>query len=401
MSISRTAAVLAIGDELLSGDVVDTNSAWLDAELGRRGVVVGEHRTVPDDVEAIALAIDDLTARHPLVVVTGGLGPTDDDLTLEAVAKAAAVPRELHVKTWAAIEARYRKKGSTARPGHRRQAELPRGATVLPNPIGTAPGLCLRLRRAELFVLPGVPGEMRALFTAEVASRLQSAGGRRPPRVVSAIGLGESDLEAEVRDLASPGVRFGYRSRGPLQQVRLYGGEPAELDGISARIRVRLGERYAGDDVELATAVGQRLRERGRTVAVAESCTGGGLGQALTRMPGSSAYFLGGIIAYANDVKVRLLGVPESLLTEHGAVSAAVAVAMAEGSRRAIGADVGLATTGVAGPGGGTADKPVGLVWLARSGPGESAARELRLTGDRSEVRRKTIEAALAWLWSD
>lgn len=397
-----SAAVLSVGDELLSGDVVDTNAAWLDAQLGARGWTVVEHRTVGDDVEAIADAVRALAARHARVVVTGGLGPTEDDLTIQAVAKAAGVALEYRPEVYARIRARFEARGRPLRPGHRRQAELPVGARLFDNPLGTAPGFALTLAGSEVFVLPGVPTEMRALFETMQAA-LTTGPRRAVRRVLKTVGLGETDLEARVapiRDEAA-GVRFGFRSTGLVQEVRLYGDDEAAVDAVAGRVEAELeGHVFGRDDDTLAAAVGRALKAAGATVATAESCTGGMVGAALTDVAGSSAYYRGGLVAYANDVKSSAVGVDVGLIQAHGAVSEPVARALAEGARERLGATYGVSTTGVAGPGGGTPDKPVGLVWLAVAGPADTHAFELRIAGDRDGVRRRTVQHALARLWA-
>lgn len=398
----ETAAVLSVGDELLSGDVVDTNACWLDGALGGLGWPVVEHRTVGDDVDAIAEAVRALAARHARVVVTGGLGPTEDDLTIQAVARAADVALEYRPEVYAEIRARFEARGRPLRPGHRRQAELPVGARTFKNPLGTAPGFSLAVADAEVFVLPGVPTEMRALFETMQAA-LTMGPKRAVRRVLKTVGLGETDLEARVaavRD-ASPHVRFGFRSTGLVQELRLYGDGEAALDAVADQAEAELaGVVFGRDDETLADAVGRALRAAGASAATAESCTGGMVGAALTDVAGSSAYYRGGIVAYANDVKAREVGVDPALIEAHGAVSEPVARSLAEGVRTRLQSTFGVSTTGVAGPGGGTPDKPVGLVWIAVAGPDGTQAFELRIAGDRDGVRRRTVQHALARLWA-
>jgi len=394
------AAVLSIGDELLSGDVADTNAAWLDVELTARGWPVREHRIVADDRSAIRDAVLNLAGRFGLVVVTGGLGPTDDDVTLEAIAAAAGVPLEPHAPTLEAIRQRFARKGRPLRDGHRRQAMLPEGATVVPNPRGSAPGLVLRVGRAHLFVLPGVPTEMQEVFGASGAL-LPAGPTDEQRRILYAVGLGETDLEARVQAIraTAPDVRFGFRSVGLVREVRLYGAARA-VEAAAARAAEALeGHVYGLDAPSLAEALGRRLAARGETVATAESCTGGLVGAALTDVPGSSAYYLGGVVAYANAVKTDAVGVDAALLASEGAVSEGVARALAEGIRGRLGATYGLSTTGVAGPGGGTAEKPVGLVWIGGAGPDGSWSKRLVIDGDRATIRRRSVQHALAELW--
>lgn len=397
-----TAAILSVGDELLSGDVVDTNASWLDAQLADRGWRVAEHRVVPDDVERIAAALAELSERAARIVITGGLGPTDDDLTIAAVAAAAGVSLVHHEPTWARIRGYFEQRGRRVLDGHRRQAQLPQGARVIDNPLGSAPGLELRVGGAEVLVLPGVPTEMRALFERAAASW---PPGPAPVvrRVLRTVGLGESDLEARVAPTRArhAAIRFGFRSVGLVQDLRLYGDDVAAVEAAEQALVAELGPLVFGrDDEPLSGAVGRALKAQAATVATAESCTGGLLGAAFTEVPGSSAYYLGGIVAYANEVKVQALGVDPSCLADHGAVSEPVARALADGVRERLGATYGLSTTGVAGPGGGTPDKPVGLVWIGLSGPDGTRAKELRLHGDRDIIRRRTVQFALALLYA-
>lgn len=395
------AAILSVGDELLCGDVVDTNAAWLDERLAAAGWRVGEHRVVPDEEDRIVEALGELAERYGRIVVTGGLGPTDDDRTLAAVARTAGVRLEHHAETFERIRRRFERRGRTLRDGHRRQALLPAGAWVEPNPIGSAPGLELPVRGTSVTVLPGVPTEMRALFE-QMAARAPVGPGMSARRVLRTVGLGESDLEARVAAIRAgrPDLRFGFRSVGLVQEVRLYGPDGLALDAVADEVESALeGHVFGRGAAELPEAVGQVLAERGQTVATAESCTGGMVAAALTDVAGSSAYFRGGVVAYANDVKETAVGVDPALLSAHGAVSEVVARALAAGVRARLGTTFGVSATGIAGPGGGTPEKPVGLVWIAGDGPDGAWSRELRIEGDRATIRRRTVQHVLAELW--
>jgi len=379
------AILLSVGSELVCGQTVDTNSAYLAQELGRAGIETVEHLTVGDDAAALAAALRRAADAAELVVVTGGLGPTADDVTREALA--AAMGAEL-VEDPASVEhiaAFFRRRGRTMAPANRRQALLPTGAEALDNPAGTAPGISARLGRARVFVLPGVPHEMRRMFAEQVAGRLPPGGAARAARVVHTFGAGESDVGARLETLmrADGPVRVGTTVAAGLVSVRIWarGASPdeaaARAEQTVAEVRRRLGDLVVGEDDEtMAEVVGRALRQAGQTLATAESCTGGLIGQMITAVPGSSDYYLGGVVAYANAVKQRELDVPAALLAEHGAVSEPVARAMAAGCRARFAADWALGVTGIAGPAGGTADKPVGLVFVGLAGPEEAGDRD-------------------------
>jgi nicotinamide-nucleotide amidase len=396
------AEVLTIGDELLSGETVDTNASWLDARLEAWGWAVHRHVTVPDDVDAIAGALREAAARARLVIASGGLGPTDDDLTLEALARALDVPLVEHAETWARIEARFARLGRVLTPNNRRQARVPRGAEVFANEAGTAPCVRAELGAASVFVVPGVPREMRHLADAVIAPRVTQPGPRLARRTLRTIGLGESRLEHELRDVVAgwPEVRFGYRTLGLENHVKLATVRPELLDPVEAAVRGVHGAAIFGrDDETLERAVVERFTRAGRTLAAAESCTGGLVASRIVDVAGASRVFVGGVVAYADTVKTRLLGVDAATISREGAVSAAVAGAMAEGARRALGADHALATTGIAGPDGGTPTKPVGLVYVALAGPDGVRVEELRLSGDRAQIRAASAAAALGLAW--
>lgn len=397
----RGAMIIAIGDELLSGETVDSNSSYLDGLLEPRGYRVLRHLTVPDDVDAIAEAFTEATARAELVLSTGGLGPTQDDLTLEGLAGALGCPLELHEPTLEAIRARFRAFGRTMTPNNERQARLPVIGEPLDNEVGTAPGFTAELGDARVYAMPGVPREVRWLMKHRVLPRLPVPEAARVRRTLKVLGLGESKLETKITEIvrAHPDVRFGYRTMGLENHVKLMAegeGAEARLDAAEVAVRAELGPRYYGKDEEtLESILRDRLTEANQTVAVAESCTGGLVGKRLTDLPGSSAYLVGGVVAYDNSVKSGVLGVPEADLEAHGAVSEPVARAMAEGVRRVLGADWGLATTGIAGPSGGTEDKPVGTVWMAVAGADGTEAKQIRLPGDRAQVRERTAALVL------
>jgi nicotinamide-nucleotide amidase len=351
---------------------------------------------VGDDRAVLEAALRETTARADLVVMSGGMGPTEDDLTAECVARVLQVPLELHAPSLAAIEARFQKFGLAMTPNNAKQASFPRGATVHPNRWGTAPGFSVQLGRATLTCLPGVPAEYQGLSGEVVLPWVAGRLGAAPAaRVVKLFGVGESAADQAMRpvmdDPANRGVRFGYRAHFPEVHLKWTVDPPdAEVRAaaIETAVRAIFGEAVWGaGKEELAALVVARLTDRGEKVAVAESCTGGLLASMLTSVPGASAVLDLGVVAYANAAKTALLGVPPALLDAHGAVSEPVARAMAEGVRRAGQATWGIGITGIAGPTGGTPEKPVGTVHLALAGPDGTTALARHFRWDRERVR--------------
>jgi nicotinamide-nucleotide amidase len=396
--------ILSTGDELLTGQVVDTNSTWLMDRLWDLGVMVRRKTLVGDDRRDLDAAIRETTARADLVVMSGGMGPTEDDLTSEAVAAVLGVPLELDPPSLAAIEERFRKFGRTMTPNNRKQALLPRGAEVIPNRWGTAPGFAARVGRGEVACLPGVPVEFKGLCEEWVLPRVARRLGEVPAaRVLKLFGVPESHADDAMRpvmdDPANAGVRFGYRAHWPEVHVKwTVPGADAEARAsrIEARVRGIFGEAAWGTGKEeLPDLVVARLTARGEKVAFAESCTGGLAAELVTRVSGASVVLDLGVVAYANAVKEGLLGVPGALLAAHGAVSEPVARAMAEGARRVGGATWGIGITGIAGPTGGTPEKPVGTVHLALAGPGGTSAVARVYRGDRERIRNSAAYESL------
>ncbi len=402
--MSPVVEILSTGDELLTGQIVDTNSAWLMDRLWDLGVGVRRKTLVGDDRADLLAALAETTARAEVVVMSGGLGPTEDDLTAECVAAAMGVPLELHAPTLEAIRERFQRFGRTMTPNNEKQARIPRGATVIPNRFGTAPGFRAPLGRAEVICLPGVPVEFRGLCEEAVLPRLAARIGEPPAaRLVKLFGVAESHADDRMRpvmdDPENRDVRFGYRAHWPEIHVKwaVPGvGAAGRADRILARVRGLFGDAIFGEGrEELAELVVGRLRERGQRLAVAESCTGGMVAQMITAVPGASAVFDLGVVAYANAAKTALLGVPEAVLASQGAVSEAVARLLAEGARARAGTDWGIGITGIAGPDGGTPEKPVGTVHLALAGPGGTDHWARKYFGDRDRVRRTGAYDAL------
>jgi nicotinamide-nucleotide amidase len=405
--------VLCTGDELLTGLTVDTNSPYFMEQLLPHGEQVARTTVVGDVREEILEALRTLSARADVVLVSGGLGPTADDLTAECAAEAAGVPLVESAEALAALEARFARRGILLTPNNRRQARVPRGAEVVLNPNGSAPMFVLRLNRATLFFLPGVPREYRFLVDTEVLPRMKRLRGQRPDssflafRLLRTVGLPESHLDAAVAKVAAEhsDVAFGFRTQAPENHLKLMarGRTQKEADLALAAAeqasRAVLGAFVFGQDAErYPEVVATLLSGRKETLALAESCTGGRIADLLTSVPGASAWFPGGAVVYANAMKEAWAGVRQETLVAHGAVSEEVAREMAEGVRAAAHATWGLSVTGIAGPGGGTAEKPVGTVFTALAGPQGTRVQKHRLAGDREQVRTFSASAALEML---
>jgi nicotinamide-nucleotide amidase len=399
---------VTIGTELLLGFTIDTNAAEIGRAMAAAGVEIVRRTSVADRPDAIRAAMQEALSRADIVLATGGLGPTKDDITKTVVAELFGRRLVHDAAILAALEERFRRIGRWPMPAaNRSQADIPEGAVVLPNPRGTAPGLWLEDETGRIAVLlPGVPHEMRGLLHEQVLPRLAQrvlGGGRVVrSRALRTTGVAESALAERlqgVEELVAP-LTLAYLPSPTGVDLRLTAWQldpddaDARLAAAAAAIRPRLGlDCYGEDSTDLAAVVLSRLGER--TVAVAESCTGGLLGGRLTAVPGASAQFVGGVIAYDNAVKTRQLGVPAALLAEHGAVSEPVVLAMAAGAARLFGTAAALAITGIAGPDGGTPEKPVGTVWFAAQCDGRARAVRRVMPGDRQEIRERAAQAAL------
>jgi nicotinamide-nucleotide amidase len=409
--------IVSTGTEILQGHYPDRNAQWLSARLLELGLAVARHMAVPDNRAALHAALALAAREADLVVTTGGLGPTGDDLNRFVMSEIWGAPLELEEKSLGRIRARFKRRGRQMPPSNEVQAHLPRGAIVLDNDEGTAPGFYLRPAvntvRATLLALPGPPREMRPMFEHGGAPLVLEdfAAGRRVRRTLTfhTIGLAESWIDQRVRDCFDADARVNFALLAALGKVdirlTLMGGDADDNAALEAQwretIHGRIGAEniYGENETTLESAVGALLRERRQSLATAESCTGGMLAGRVTDAPGASDYFREGFVTYANDAKMARLGVSESLLREHGAVSAPVAAAMARGALAASGATWALSVTGIAGPGGGTAEKPVGLVYFGLAGPlgGEDNVRTLRhvFLGGRDDVRAQAAQAAL------
>ena len=399
--------VVTIGSELLLGQVVDTNAAELGRALAAAGAEIVRHVSVADRPEAIRAAVAESLERTGFVITTGGLGPTRDDMTKAEVAAIFGKPLTLDETVLRSLEERFRRLGRPMPAVNRTQAEVPEGATVLPNPRGTAPGLWVEDDAGRVVVmLPGVPSEMRGLLAEEVLPRLaqRSPGTVVRSRTVRTTGVAESALAERIgaieEDIVPLTLAYLPSTEGVDLRVTAWGlrADDAErrLAAAIATLRDRAGDhRYGDDGTDLAAVVLERLRARGGRLVVAESCTGGLLGARITAVPGASDVFIGGIIAYDNVVKSGTLDVAPELLERHGAVSEQVVSAMAQGVQRQFAVDAALAITGIAGPGGGTADKPVGTVWMAARLGTEARALKRIFPGERGEIRARAAQGAL------
>ena len=398
------AEVISVGDEIACGQVVDSNAAWLSRRLAELGIPVVAHAAVRDIELEIAAAVRAAAERSEIVIVGGGLGPTSDDVTREAVAAAAGVELEPDSASLEHIRALFAARQVVMPPSNERQAMRPRGSVVLRNRTGSAPGFRVAVGRAAVFVLPGVPSELRVMFEDEVVPLLPRGEGIIVSRSLVCYGMAESligeKLGAEIDLNGDPKVAFlpseavirvKFTTRAATREAAL-----ARIEPVLAKARGIIGEAVFGEDEDTLEQVVARLLEaRNLTIAVAESCTGGLVADRLTNVPGISRYLLEGVVAYSNESKTRLLGVPARLLAAVGAVSEEVARAMAEGVRTRSGADIGVGTTGIAGPTGGSAEKPVGTVHVAVATARGTVHRKLALWGTRTQIKDRGAKHAL------
>lgn len=400
------AEILAIGSEMLTPFRVDTNSLWLTEQLNALGVEVKLKTIVGDDEARLEETIRDAMKRSEIIISTGGLGPTEDDITKKVFARVLARELELHEPTMEKMRARFAKRGMEMPANNARQAMVMTGAHLLENNNGTAPGQLVQQGNCTVVLLPGPPREMKPMFSEQVAPVLRQRVGDVVilRHKLSIYGLTESktdELAAPVYlQYANPATTILFKD-GQIE-LHLTAQAPTAteaqdlLDELAAQLTAVLGDYvYSQKDESLEQVVGDLLRARGATLATAESCTGGLLAGRLTEVPGSSDYFISGVVSYANAAKMDLLGVPREMIETHGAVSEQVAEAMARGARERAGTTYGIGITGIAGPGGGTEEKPVGLVYIALADAQESKARKLIFPGDRQFIRTLSVNAAL------
>jgi nicotinamide-nucleotide amidase len=418
--VTPTVEILAIGDELLLGETVDTNAAWIAQRLAREGIGVARKTTVGDDDNAIGDALAAALGRTGVVLCTGGLGPTLDDLTRAAAARVYGREQRVDEGWLSVLRERYDRRGIAMPEVNRVQALLPEGATLLHNATGTAPGIAIADESRGLTVLmPGVPSEMRGLMEEHVVALLRRhlhVAGPIRSRLLRTAGISEAALAERIDDIARDLAPLSLAFLPQVASVDLRltcPGDVGDPDALFERALGRLKERlrtavYADDDSDLAVVVGRMLRAGGLRLALAESCTGGLVSKRMSDQPGASEYLLAGFVTYHNDAKQKFVGVRAETLAMHGAVSEQCAREMAEGARQAIDADVAVAITGIAGPGGGSEEKPVGTVWYAvamtrdlarRLGHPEAVvARRFVHPGDRADVRERGAQTALDML---
>lgn len=414
-----TAAILAIGDEVLRGEIANSNATFLADRLFDAGYEVRGHRVVSDAPADIRAALLGLASEASVIIATGGLGPTEDDRTVDVVCDVLGVGTVEHAPSLAAMKQRFSAHGFELTPNNLRQVRVPEGAQAFANPAGIAPGFSLPIGDAEAYFLPGIPREMESMFCAECMPRLvkrmeEHGVPRAAVRTFHVYGMGESHIDHRLVGLIDnvPDTTIHFRTAAPENHVKLvvrtsdFAKSQAMLDQLDHDLRKRIGQGIYGVDGEtFPRVVGQTLRAAPATLALAESCTGGYAGQLITSEPGASDFFLGGVMAYSNDIKVNVLGVPAELLTEHGAVSEPVVRAMAEGARKLTGATIAVAITGVAGNKidgrGGTpseskpGDKPVGTVCFAIAGPRPTKSVGKLFSGDRERIRKAAAYFAL------
>jgi nicotinamide-nucleotide amidase len=401
-----TAEIIAIGSELLAPDRTDTNSLWLTEQLNRLGIEVKLKTIVGDDDARLEEAIKDATRRSKVVITTGGLGPTEDDITRKITARALGRRLLLDENVLAEIKQRFQSFGVTMPERNSRQAMVIEDAEVLPNPNGTAPGMFLEHNGTAIVLLPGPPREMQPMFGNHVVSKLEQRSGsmRVVRRMLRVAGMGESAVDEKIAPVytkyENPQTTILFNQSEIEIHLTARGRTEDEanhlLDRVVLEVEEQLGNAiFAFRGEKMEEVIGLKLAVGGYTLAVAESCTGGLLAQRITEVPGSSKYFIEGVVTYSNESKTRLLGVEPILLLEHGAVSGPVAEAMSEGMRNRAATDFALSITGIAGPDGGTEDKSVGTVFIAISSEAGTEHRRLKVPGDRNLIRWRATQAAL------
>ena len=406
MSKQVSAEIITIGDELLIGQVVDTNSAWIGNQLSQIGIQVHQITSVSDEIGHMLASLKSAIERVDIVLITGGLGPTRDDKTKDMLCSFFNVGLEMNVQAYTDVEAYFRKRGREVSELNKKQAEVPMGCMILSNKVGTAPGMWFEQDGKVIVSMPGVPHEMKFLMEQEVLGRLKSHF--QTPfilhRTLLTHGIGESVLAELLDDFENDlpaGIQLAYLPSPGLVKLRLTAkGEERQMKTTMEELENRLVSLvkdylFGYDNQDIQTILGSRLKELGLTLATAESCTGGMIGHLITSVPGSSAWYAGSTITYSYESKTRVLGVPAELIQKHGAVSEEVVLSMVRNVREKLGTDCAVATSGVAGPGGGTAEKPVGTVWVGVALPGRVFAKKLQLGDNRLITIRVASESAL------
>lgn len=407
------AEIVCIGTELLLGQTVDTNSAFLSQQLAELGIDLYYKSTVGDNLPRMVAQLRQAWSRAEVLIISGGLGPTRDDLTREAVTELLGESLEFREDAWRDIQAYFNKVKRPLRDNNRRQAMFPPSAQVLPNPLGTAPGIFVAEAGKYLYAFPGVPRELKKLWEIYAKPQLEKVTSEHDQGVLTSlmvrmVGIGESAMEAEIMDLIakqSNPTLAPYVGKGDIYlRITAKGASEAVnrrlIDSKLQQVKQRLAPYIYGYDQDtLEQVIGEQLKLKGWKMAVAESCTGGLIGYRITDIPGSSAYYLGGVGSYSNQLKIDILEVSEEILDKYGAVSQETAAAMAEGIKKITGADVSVAVTGIAGPDGGSVHKPVGLVFLGVNAPGYVTVERRIFPYDRTGNKEAAAQAGLELLW--
>jgi len=359
--------IITVGNELLTGFIDDTNASWLGRALTAIGLPPVWHLSVGDDRDEIKSALAAIPKSITEIIITGGLGPTPDDITMKTVVEFYGFELIYDEEYWKSLAQRFKRSGRDIPEINKNQAFVPVGPEIIPNPVGSARGALINQDHRRIFILPGVPIEMKAMYTATILPLIKPENVDAKVFVLRTTGIMESALAEKLVNIDSnfPTVTMAYLPRITGVDIRLMGNDPAEIAGFKLELERIAGDYiYGYDDTELEDVVGELLTKEKLTITTAESCTGGLVSHRLTQTPGSSDYFVGSIVAYSNQIKMNLLDVQESTLLKHGAVSEQTVIEMATGARTRLGTDIGIATTGIAGPGGGTQEKPVGLVYI-------------------------------------
>ncbi|NLZ38394.1 MAG: competence/damage-inducible protein A [Firmicutes bacterium] len=398
------AEIIAIGTELLLGQTTNTNARFLAEKLAEKGIDVYWQSVVGDNAERLKAALLLALSRSDIIITSGGLGPTMDDLTKETAASVLQLPLEID-ETWEKhLQASFAKRGHTFSENNRKQALLPKGAKLLPNELGTAPGIWIEQDGKIIILLPGPPRELETMFVKYVLPYLPDSGSIILSRILKVIGIGEAAVENLLFDLLHSQINPTIAPLAKKGEVHLRLTAKAAnkseclkmLESMEEKIRSLLGNSvYARDQETMAEVVSTLLLKNKMTIAVAESCTGGYLAHTLTNIPGSSQYFLQGLVTYSNEAKIKMLGIEPNLIAEHGAVSEAVALAMAQNVRIKAESDIGVGITGLAGPSGGTREKPVGLVFVGLATAVRQKCQKFIFTGNRENIKERAVLNAL------
>ncbi len=397
-----TAAVFAIGSELLEGSIVDTNSAWIGSHLVKHGINVEDTRLIPDNMDRMAELFVEAAEKYDLIITTGGLGPTFDDLTAEVVSRVSGRDYTLNKEQLEHIRKRLLKFGIQLKENHYHQAKLPDGCKTFFNRMGTAFGFSVPCGNSRIISMPGIPFEMKPMFEEQVLPWLHELFPLRERfiRDLRIAGKPESEVDDVIRELGIPeGIECIINvGKGDIL-VKVRGFDEAAVHRFAEAVRKPFENNFIGyGDETFPVRLVRMLKEKGYSIGFAESCTGGMMGAEITSVSGSSAVFSGSVVSYSNDVKTNVLGVPADVIESHGAVSAECAAAMAEGAKKLLGTDCAAAVTGIAGPDGGTDEKPVGTVFIAVNVNGKTEVKGYGFNGDRPAVRERTVKTAFAWL---